>query len=167
MAPKKTKAKKEGSNIVAGNPRARHDFHISETYETGIVLTGSEVKSLRQGRASLRESFAIIRNNEVFLIGMHIPPYAQAGYMQHDPTRTRKLLLHKEEIERLVGKTNERGLTLVPLKCYFEHGLAKVEIGLAKGKRSYDKRQDLAKRDADREIARASGRRGKGMITAG
>jgi SsrA-binding protein len=159
MAPKKTKAKKEGSNVVAGNPKARHDFHISETYETGIVLTGSEVKSLRQGRASLRESFAIIRNNEVFLIGMHIPPYVQAGYMQHDPTRTRKLLLHKEEIERLVGKTKERGLTLVPLKCYFEHGLAKVEIGLAKGKKLYDKRETMKEKDSKRAVDRFLRRR--------
>ena len=154
MAAKKSKSKKGDSNVVAGNPKARHDFHISETYETGIVLTGSEVKSLRQGRASLREAFAIIRGNEVFLIGMHIPPYAQAGYMQHDPTRARKLLLHREEIERLVGKTKERGLTLVPLKCYFDHGLAKVEIGLARGKKLYDKREDMKERDSRMAVDR-------------
>ena len=159
MAAGKREKKKEGSNVVAGNPKARHDFHISETYETGIVLTGSEVKSLRQGRASLRESFAIIRNNEVFLIGMHIPPYPQAGYMQHDPTRTRKLLLHKDEIERLVGKTRERGLTLVPLQCYFDHGLAKVEIGLAKGKKLYDKRETMKERDSRMAVDRFMRRR--------
>jgi SsrA-binding protein len=159
MAAGKRAKKKDGSNVVAGNPKARHDFHISETYETGIVLTGSEVKSLRQGRASLRESFAIIRNNEVFLIGMHIPPYPQAGYMQHDPTRTRKLLLHKEEIERLVGKTRERGLTLVPLRCYFEHGLAKVEIGLAKGKKLYDKRETMKEKDSRMAVDRFMRRR--------
>jgi SsrA-binding protein len=155
---KKTK-KKGDSNVVAGNPKARHDFHISETYETGIVLTGSEVKSLRQGRASLREAFAVIRDHEVYLIGMHIPPYAQAGYMQHDPTRARKLLLHKEEIERLVGKTNERGFTLVPLRCYFDHGLAKVEIGLARGKKLYDKREDMKERDSKMAVERYLRRR--------
>lgn len=158
MAAKKTR-KKGDSNVVAGNPKARHDFHISETYETGIVLTGSEVKSLREGRASLREAFAVVRNYEVFLIGMHIPPYAQAGYMQHDPTRARKLLLHKEEIERLVGKTKERGLTLVPLKCYFDHGLAKVEIGLARGKKLYDKREDMKERDSKMAVDRYLRRR--------
>ncbi|MGH2721954.1 MAG: SsrA-binding protein SmpB [Actinomycetota bacterium] len=158
MAAKK-RARKEGGNVVAGNPKARHDFHISETYETGIVLTGSEVKSLRQGRASLRESFAVIRNNEVFLIGMHIPPYPQAGYMQHDPTRTRKLLLHKEEIERLVGRTKERGLTLVPLNCYFDHGLAKVELGLAKGKKLYDKRETMKEKDSKMAVDRYLRRR--------
>lgn len=159
MSAKKSKSKKGQSNVVAGNPKARHDFHISDTYETGIVLTGSEVKSLRQGRASLREAFAIVRGDEVFLIGMHIPPYAQAGYMQHDPTRARKLLLHKEEIERLVVKTKERGLTLVPLKCYFDHGLAKVEIGVARGKKLYDKREDMKERDSKMAVDRYLRRR--------
>lgn len=159
MSAKKSKSKKGQSNVVAGNPKARHDFHISDTYETGIVLTGSEVKSLRQGRASLREAFAIVRGDEVFLIGMHIPPYAQAGYMQHDPTRARKLLLHKEEIERLVVKTKERGLTLVPLRCYFDHGLAKVEIGVARGKKLYDKREDMKERDSKMAVDRYLRRR--------
>lgn len=159
MTAKKGRQKKGDSNVVAGNPKARHDYHISETYQTGIVLTGSEVKSLRQGRASLRESFAIIRGGEVFLIGMHIPPYPQAGYMQHEPTRTRKLLLHKEEIERLVGKTKERGLTLVPLKCYFDHGLAKIELGLAKGKKLYDKRETMKERDSKMAVERYLSRR--------
>lgn len=159
MTAKKGRQTKGDSNVVAGNPKARHDYHVSETYETGIVLTGSEVKSLRQGRASLRESFAIIRGGEVFLIGMHIPPYPQAGYMQHDPTRTRKLLLHKDEIERLVGKTKERGLTLVPLKCYFDHGLAKIELGLAKGKKLYDKRETMKERDSKMAVERYLSRR--------
>ena len=158
MAAKKTR-KKSAGNVVAGNPKARHDFHISETYETGIVLTGSEVKSLREGRASLREAFAVVRDHEVFLIGMHIPPYEQAGYMQHEPTRTRKLLLHHEEIERLAAKTKERGLTLVPLRCYFDHGLAKVEIGLARGKKLYDKREDMKERDSKMAVDRYLGRR--------
>jgi SsrA-binding protein len=159
VAPKKKTKGKSDRNVVAGNPRARHDFHISETYETGIVLTGSEVKSLRQGRASLRQAFAIVRDHEVFLIGMHIPPYEQAGYMQHDPTRTRKLLLHREEIDRLTAKTRERGLTLVPLRCYFDHGLAKVEIGLARGKKLYDKREDMKERDSKMAVDRYLGRR--------
>jgi SsrA-binding protein len=159
VAAKQSKARKSSANVVAGNPKARHDYHISETYETGIVLTGSEVKSLRQGRASLRESFGIIRDHEVFLVGMHIPPYAQAGYAQHEPTRTRKLLLHRDEIERLVTKTKERGLTLVPLRCYFEHGLAKIELGVARGKKLYDKREDLKARDAKMQVDRFMRRR--------
>ena len=157
MSKKKAKAKTNGA--VASNPKARHDYEILETLEAGVVLTGSEVKSLRGGTASLRESFAIIRDGEPLLIGMHISPYAQAGYAGHDPTRTRKLLLHKGEIQRLVGKTAERGLTLVPLRVYFSHGLAKVEIGLARGKRTYDRRESLKERDAQMQIDRAMHRR--------
>ncbi len=126
-----------------------------------MVLTGSEVKSLRQGRASLTEAFAVIQDGEVFLVGMHIQPYAQAGYAQHEPTRKRKLLLRKDQIEVLIGKTAERGLALVPLKCYFTHGLAKIELGLGRGKKLYDKREDIAKRDSDREARRELAERSK------
>jgi SsrA-binding protein len=153
VSKKKGRAKSNGA--VASNPKARHDYEILETIEAGMVLTGSEVKSLRGGAASMRESFAIIRDGEPLLIGMHIAPYAQAGYAGHEPTRTRKLLLHREEIRRLVGKTAERGLTLVPLKIYFSHGLAKVQLGLARGKKVYDRRETMKERDAQRQIDRA------------
>ncbi|MGH2773579.1 MAG: SsrA-binding protein SmpB [Actinomycetota bacterium] len=158
---KKKKATAPGGNkVAAANPKARHDYSILDSFEAGIALTGSEVKSLREGRASLKEAFAIIKDNEVFLLGMHIPPYAQAGYSQHEPTRRRKLLLHREEISRLLSKTSEQGLTLVPLKCYFnKRGLAKIELGVAKGKKKYDRRQDLKSRDAKLDIDRALTRR--------
>jgi SsrA-binding protein len=159
MSKKKGGAKAKSNGAVATNPKARHDYEILETMEAGMVLTGSEVKSLRGGSASMRESFAIIRDGEPLLIGMHIGPYAQAGYAGHEPTRTRKLLLHKDEIQRLVGKTAERGLTLVPLKVYFNHGLAKIELGLAKGKKTYDRRETLKERDAQMQIDRAMRRR--------
>ena len=159
MSKKKGGAKAKSNGAVATNPKARHDYEILETMEAGMVLTGSEVKSLRGGAASMRESFAIIRDGEPLLIGMHIGPYAQAGYAGHEPTRTRKLLLHKDEIQRLVGKTKERGLTLVPLKVYFSHGLAKIELGLAKGKKTYDRRESLKEKDAQMQIDRAMRRR--------
>lgn len=159
MSKKKGGAKAKSNGAVATNPKARHDYEILETMEAGMVLTGSEVKSLRGGSASMRESFAIIRDGEPLLIGMHIGPYAQAGYAGHEPTRTRKLLLHKDEIQRLVGKTKERGLTLVPLKIYFSHGLAKIELGLAKGKKTYDRRESLKEKDAQMQIDRAMRRR--------
>lgn len=159
MSKKKGGAKAKSNGAVASNPKARHDYEILETMEAGMVLTGSEVKSLRGGSASMRESFAIIRDGEPLLIGMHIGPYAQAGYAGHEPTRTRKLLLHKDEIQRLVGKTAERGLTLVPLKVYFNHGLAKIELGLAKGKKTYDRRESLKEKDAQMQIDRAMRRR--------
>ncbi|MDQ4149869.1 MAG: SsrA-binding protein SmpB [Actinomycetota bacterium] len=152
------KSKKQSSGVVS-NPKARHDYTILDSFEAGIVLTGSEVKSLREGRASLREAFAVVQGGEVFIIGMNIAPYAQAGYAQHEPTRKRKLLLHKEEIERLIGKTKEKGLTLVPLRLYFTHGLAKIELGLAKGKKTYDKRDALKEKDARMQVDRALGRR--------
>jgi SsrA-binding protein len=155
----KKKSKTTQPNLAASNPKARHDYAILDTVEAGMVLTGSEVKSLRQGRASLREAFAVIRDGEVFLIGMHIPPYKQAGYSQHEPTRQRKLLLNKEEIKRLIGKTAERGLTLVPLQCYFTHGLAKLELGLARGRKQHDHREVLKERDARMQIDRAMHRR--------
>ncbi|MFI7518720.1 SsrA-binding protein SmpB [Micromonospora globbae] len=155
--------REKGRKVVASNRKARHDYAILDTYEAGMALTGTEVKSLRAGRASLVDAFAQERNGEIYLYGMHIPEYTQGTWTNHEPRRTRKLLLKRLEIDRLIGKTREAGLTLVPLQVYFSDGWAKVEIGLAKGKKSYDKRQDIAKRDADREIARATGRRRKGM----
>ena len=155
--------REKGRKVIASNRKARHDYTIVDTYETGIQLLGTEVKSLRAGRASLVDSFAQEKDGEIFLYGLHIPEYAQGTWTNHEPRRTRKLLLHRDEIRRLIGKTREGGLTLVPLSMYFSDGWAKVELALARGKRSYDKRETLAKRDADREIARVSGRRRKGM----
>jgi SsrA-binding protein len=152
-----------GRKLIAQNRKARHDYSVLDTYEAGVMLTGTEVKSLRQGRASLVDGFATIDDGEVFLRNVHIPEYEQGSWTNHEPRRVRKLLLHRAEIERLIGKTKESGLTLVPLSLYFSQGKVKVELALARGKRSYDKRQDLARRDADREVARALGRRGKGM----
>jgi SsrA-binding protein len=149
--------------LIAQNRKARHDYAIVETFEAGLVLTGTEVKSLRLGRASLVDGFATIDDGEVYLRNVHIPEYDQGSWTNHEPRRVRKLLLHRGEILRLIGKTKESGLTLVPLSLYFSAGKAKVEIGLARGKKSYDKRQDLAKRDADREVRKALGRRAKGM----
>jgi SsrA-binding protein len=154
--------REKGRKVVASNRKARHDYTILETVEAGMALTGTEVKSLRAGRASLVDAFGQISGGEIFLHSMHIPEYVQGTWTNHEPRRTRKLLLNRAEIDRLVGKVRESGLTLVPLSVYFSDGWAKVELGLARGKRSYDKRQDLAKRDADREIARAAGRRHKG-----
>jgi SsrA-binding protein len=156
MSPQADAAEK----TVVSNRRARHDYEILERFEAGIALTGAEVKSLRGGRGSLAEAFARVRGGEVWLEGMHIPPYEQAADKRtHDPTRTRKLLLHRKEIERLIGKTAERGLTLVPLRVYFTHGLAKVELGLGRGKRRFEKRQAIAEREHRREMERAAGRR--------
>jgi SsrA-binding protein len=155
--------REKGRKVVASNRRARHDYAILDTYEAGMALTGTEVKSLRAGRASLVDAFAQERNGEIYLHGMHIPEYAQGTWTNHEPRRTRKLLLKRHEINRLIGKLRESGLTLVPLSVYFSDGWAKVEIGLAKGKKTYDKRQDLARRDAEREMMRATGRRGKGV----
>ena len=149
--------------MIAQNRKARHDYSILDTYEAGLVLTGTEVKSLRMGRASLVDGFATIDDGEVFLRNVHIPEYDQGSWTNHEPRRVRKLLLHRGEIERLIGKTKESGLTLVPLSLYFSAGKVKVEIGLVRGKKSYDKRQDMAKRDADREVQRAMGRRNKGI----
>lgn len=152
----------EGRATVAQNRKARHDYSILETLEAGLALQGTEVKSLRAGRASLIDGFAMIDNGEVWLHNVHIPEYDMGSWTNHTPRRTRKLLLHRAEIERLIGKTKESGLALVPLSIYFSHGKAKVELGLARGKKSYDKRQDLARRDADREVTRVLGRRLKG-----
>lgn len=157
--PKKSKKKASEGNVATTNRKARHNYDILESLEAGITLTGSEVKSLRQGRASLQGAFAVMRDGELYLVGMHIPQYPSAGYAQHDPTRARKLLIHKKEIRHLSGKATERGLTLIPLKCYFSHGLAKIELGIARGKRLYDKREDLKTREAERAIDRALRRR--------
>ncbi|HEY8453927.1 MAG TPA: SsrA-binding protein SmpB [Natronosporangium sp.] len=153
--------REKGRKLVATNRRAHHDYEILDTYEAGLVLTGTEVKSLRAGRVSLVDAFAQERNGELFLHGMHIPEYAMGTWTNHEPRRTRKLLLNRVEINRLIGKLRESGLTLVPLSVYFSNGWAKVEIGLARGKKLYDKRQAIAKRDAQREMARAAGRRSK------
>jgi SsrA-binding protein len=148
-----------GDRTVATNRRARHDFAIEETVEAGMVLSGPEVKSLREGRASLADAFARIRDGELWLEGLHIPPYEMADQRGYHPTRPRKLLLHRDQIDRLLSRTAERGLTLVPLKIYFTRGRAKTELGLGRGKRQYEKRQDLAEREHRREIERALGRR--------
>ena len=151
--------KDPAEKVAASNRRASHDYEIIERIEAGIRLTGSEVKSLRGGRASLAEAFARIRDGEAWLEGMHIPPYEQGQTKGYDPIRPRKLLLHRREIERLLGKTKEQGLALIPMRVYFTHGLAKVEIGLGKGRREHEKRQSIAKREAEREMERAGGRR--------
>ncbi len=140
---------------IAKNRRARHDYTILDTYEAGIVLTGSEVKSLREGKANLSDAYGIVRDGEIYLINLHISVYERASYNNHEPTRTRKLLLHKREIGRLIGAIERQGLTLIPLELYFKHGIAKVAMALGKGKKLHDKREDAKARDADREIARA------------
>ncbi len=144
----------EGIKIVTSNKKAFHDYQILEKIEAGLVLTGTEVKSLREGRCNLKDSYARIRDGEVWLIGMHISPYKNAGYASHEPERDRKLLLHKDEIRRLHRKVQEKGVTLVPLKVYFKRGLAKVELGVAAGKRKYDKRQEIARREQERDLKR-------------
>ena len=154
--------KEKGRKVIAQNRRARHDYAILDTYEAGVALMGTEVKSLRLGRASLADAFATIDDGEVWLRGLHIPEYTHGSWTNHEPRRTRKLLLHRREIESLIGKTREGGLTLVPLALYFSEGKVKCEVALAKGKKTYDKRQDLARRDADREVQRAVGRAAKG-----
>jgi SsrA-binding protein len=154
--------KEVGRKVIASNRKARHDYTILDTYEAGVVLVGTEVKSLRLGRASLADAFATVDDGEVWLRGLHIPEYDRGTWTNHEPRRTRKLLLHKSEILKLIGKTKESGLSLVPLAMYFKDGKVKLELGLARGKKAYDKRQALAKRDADREISRAAGRALKG-----
>jgi len=141
--------------IVCQNPKARKDYFIEETYEAGIELRGTEVKSLRDSKASVKESFAVVENEEVFLINSYIAPYTNATTFNHDPKRKRKLLLHKGEIKRLIGKTQIRGYTLIPVKIYFKGGLAKVELALAKGKKGEDRREDIKRRDAQREMEKA------------
>jgi SsrA-binding protein len=158
-------AKDQGRNararvVIARNRKARHDYHIDDVVEAGLVLTGTEVKSLRAGRASLTDGYAQLAEGEMWLHGVHIPPYLQGTWTNHEPRRTRKLLLHRKEIDRLAAKTAERGFTLIPLSLYFSGGTAKIELAVARGKRSYDKRQELARRDAAREVERAQRRRG-------
>ncbi len=144
---------------VARNRRARHDYQILDTFEAGLVLTGTEVKSLRAGSANIGDAYGIVRDGELYLLNAHIAPYERGGYVNHDPLRTRKLLLHKKEIRRLIGATEREGLTLVPLELYFKRGKAKVALALAKGKQLHDKRADMRKRDDEREMARAFRRR--------
>jgi SsrA-binding protein len=149
--------------IVASNRRARHDYSVLDTYEAGIALTGTEVKSLREGKASLADSFATVDDGEVWLRNVHIPEYHHGTWTNHAPRRNRKLLLHRGEIDTLIGKIRDGNLTLVPLSLYFSEGKVKVELALARGKQAHDKRQDLARREAQREVSRALGRRVKGM----
>jgi SsrA-binding protein len=151
---------------IAQNKKARHDYEVLETHEAGIVLTGTEVKSLRQGRASLVDGYAVIQDGEVWLLGVHIPEYTEGTWNNHAPRRQRKLLLHKEEIVRLIGKTKESGLALVPLQLYFSDGHAKVELALARGRKAHDKRQAISERESTREIQRALGRGLKGRNAA-
>ena len=155
--------KPEPERVIARNRRARHDYHLEDTWEAGIVLQGSEVKALRAGRASLVDGFAIVDDGEIWLHGVHIPQYAQATWTNHASRRKRKLLLHRREIDKIERRINESGLTVVPLSLYFKDGRAKVEIALARGKKTWDKRQALAERQATREVEQAVGRRLKGM----
>jgi SsrA-binding protein len=152
-------AREKGRQVVARNRRARHDYHIDDVYEAGLVLTGTEVKSLRAGRASLTDGFGMVSDGEAWLHNVHIPEYTQGTWTNHDPRRIRKLLLHRKEIVKLAAATAERGLTLVPLSLYFSDGKAKIELAVARGKHTYDKRHELARRDAAREVDRALRRR--------
>jgi SsrA-binding protein len=148
-------AKGSGTRLIAENRRARHDYHLLERVEAGIALTGTEVKSLRQGGASLQRAFGDVRDGEIYLVGAHIAEYAQGNLANHDPDRDRKLLLHRREIDSLAGKVQERGLTLIPTRLYFKDGRAKIELALARGKEARDKRRAIAERDARRQIERA------------
>ncbi|ASV68344.1 SsrA-binding protein SmpB [Cytobacillus sp. FSL W7-1323] len=146
---------KGAGKTIAQNKKAYHDYTVEETYEAGIVLQGTEIKSIRNGRVNLKDAYARIVNNELFIIGMHISPYEQGNIHNHDPLRTRKLLLHRKEINKLIGESKESGYALVPLKLYLKNGFAKVLVGLAKGKKKYDKREDLKRKEAKREVERA------------
>jgi SsrA-binding protein len=151
----------ERKQSVARNPKATYDYHILESWETGIVLTGTEVKALRSGKASIKEAYARLKNGEVFLEGMNITPYEQGNRYNHDPVRARKLLLHRREIEKLVGAVEQQGLTLIPLELYFKNGRAKVALALGKGKKQHDKREAIKRRIQEREVARAVSVRGR------
>ena len=144
-----------GDGIIARNKRATHDYHVLDRWEAGIVLTGTEVKSLRNGKANLVDAYGIVKDGEIFLLNLHIAPYEQGNMFNHEPTRTRKLLLHKREILRLIGSVEREGLTLIPLELYFSRGKAKVSLALGKGKKLHDKREDARKREDEREMARA------------
>lgn len=152
-------AQEPGVESIARNRQARHEYQVLETWEAGIVLTGTEVKSLREGKANITDAFGIVRDGEVYLLNMNVSPYDRGGYVNHEPTRLRKLLLHKREIRKLIGGVERQGLTLVPLELYFKGGRAKVRMALAKGKKLHDKRDDSRKKDAEREMARALRRR--------
>ena len=156
-------AREVGRKMVAQNKKARHDYHIEDTFEAGLVLTGTEVKSLRAGRASLLDAYADISDGEAWLLNAHIPEYTQGTWTNHAVRRKRKLLLHRAEIDKIARRVNERGLTIVPLSLYFKDGRAKVELALARGKKTYDKRQAIARRDVQREVSRELGRQAKGM----
>jgi SsrA-binding protein len=153
MAEKTDRQKAE--KIVADNRKAFHDYHILETFEAGVALLGTEVKAIREGRVNLRDSFGRVEGGEIYLHNVHISPYSHRGYSEHEPLRKRKLLLHKQEIRKLIGKTTERGMTLVPLRLYFKEGRVKVAIGLAKGKKEYDRRETIKRRETDRETRAA------------
>lgn len=154
--------REKGRVLVAQNRKARYDYHIEDTFEAGLVLTGTEVKSLRKGRASLVDGYAAVKDGEVWLHNVHIPEYTEATWTNHEPRRVRKLLLHRDQIRKLNAKTQESGLTVIPIALYFKDGYAKVEIGVARGKKSYDKRHSLAEREAKRDTDRAIARRGRG-----
>ena len=154
-------AKQTGRKLIAQNKKARHDYHIEDVVEAGLVLTGTEVKSLRLGRASLVDAYAIQRGDELWLQGMHIPEYTHGTWTNHEPRRTRKLLLHRSEIEKLIRAVDQQGVSLIPLALYFKDGYAKIELATGRGKKAYDKRQAIAKRDADREARRALAERNR------
>ena len=156
-------AKERGRKLIAQNRKARHDYSIEDVYEAGLVLMGTEVKSLRAGRASLVDGFAMVEDGEIYLHNVHIPEYNEGSWTNHAPKRRRKLLLNRNEINKISAKLKESGLTLIPLSMYFLDGRAKVEIGVARGRKNYDKRQAIAEKDAKREVSKATGRRAKGM----
>lgn len=151
--------KKDSTKTVARNPKARHDYHIVDTWEAGLVLTGTEIKSIRAGKVNIKGAYGVVRSGELWLDGMNISPYESGGYVNHEPLGSRKLLLNRREIRKILGAVQQKGLTLVPLDVHIRGGYAKVTIGLARGKKSHDKREDLKRRDADREVARAMSRR--------
>lgn len=163
MAKKPTAAKPGGRQILASNRKARYNYSVLEVFEAGVVLLGTEVKSLREGKASLADAYATVDDGEVWLRNLHIPEYHHGTWTNHEPRRNRKLLLHRKQIDHLIGKIRDGNLALVPLSLYFSEGKVKVELALARGKRAHDKRQDLARRDAQREVLRAIGRRARGM----
>jgi SsrA-binding protein len=148
-------AREKAQTTIAENRKAHHDFHLLETFEAGVVLLGTEVKAIREGRVNLRDSFARVEEGEVFLYNVNISSYSHRGYADHEPLRRRKLLLHRDEIRKLIGKTVEKGMTLVPVRCYFKDGRVKVAVSLAKGKKEYDKRETIKRREADRETRAA------------
>jgi SsrA-binding protein len=154
-------AREKAQSSIAENRKAFHDFHLLETFEAGLVLLGTEVKAIREGRVNLRDSFARVEGSEVFLYNVHISPYSHRGYADHEPLRRRKLLLHRSEIKKLIGKTVEKGMTLVPTRLYFKDGRVKVSVSIAKGKKDYDKRETIKKRETDRETRAAVKSRGR------